>query len=187
MIRVFADLIVKDKRGRITRKKTIECKSFVRQFLELLFVQFGQTETSVKDTNGTSRTPRPYTYTFKANAPSGNTSYGILVGTGTTSPTISDYKMESLINHGSGGGQLQYGAVTFGDPTCDATTCYFTITRDFSNGSGGDITVHEIGLAVMAYDSGSKYFLAIRDVVSGGISVPNGQTLTLNYRIKVTA
>ena len=28
----------------------------------------------------------------------------------------------------------------------------------------------------------TAYFLIIRDVISGGIDVPNGQTLTVNYR-----
>jgi hypothetical protein len=80
---------------------------------------------------------------------------------------------------------MNYGAVTWGLPTSDATTSQFTITRNIANVSGGPVTVNEAGL----YVRGSKYtshyyFMTIRDVIGGGIVVPNGQTLTVNYRIQ---
>ena len=85
-----------------------------------------------------------------------------MVGTGNTAPTINDYNLESKISHGTGAGQLQYGAVTFGEPTCDASSCHFTITRDFSNSSGAEIVVYEIGLICRAVDGGNDKALIIR-------------------------
>ena len=185
MVKLYADLAIKNKEAKIVWKKTIECKSFVRQFLEILLTQMGQFYVSSKDTDGTSINLRPRNENYKVNAGSGDANFGIVVGTGNTAPTINDYNLESKISHGTGAGQLQYGAVTFGEPTCDASSCHFTITRDFSNSSGAEIVVYEIGLICCAVDGGNDKALIIRDVISAGISIPNGQTLTINYRIKV--
>jgi hypothetical protein len=83
---------------------------------------------------------------------------------------------------------MQYGALTFGAPSTDnVSIAQFTITRNFANSSGASITVNEIGLYVQSYKlnggpQGVGYFMTIHDVISGGIAVPNGQTLTVNYR-----
>lgn len=180
------ELTVKDKDGKVTEQRVLKSKSFVKQFLELLWVQaypIGRvTYWSIRDTSDTLRNIPEEISNYAANAASGISSYGILVGTGTTAPTISDYKLETQIAHGVGVGQLQYGAVTFAAPAWDTTATQFTITRNFANASGGAITVNEIGLSVVGYVS--YYFLTIRDVIGGGISVPNGQTLTVNYRLQ---
>lgn len=181
------ELTVKDKNGKITDRRVMRSKSFVRQFLELLWVQAFQIPEvapySVRVTGNTLQDICESAYTFATDAPAGNTTFGIIVGTGTTAPTIDDYAIETLITHGVGAGQLQYSAITFGAPASDTTTSQFTITRDFANGSGGAITVNEIALYVEAYLSTKTYYLmVIRDVIAGGISVPDGQTLTVNYR-----
>ncbi|MBA7715270.1 hypothetical protein ES703_124311 [subsurface metagenome] len=181
------ELTVKDKDGKVTEHRVMRSKSFVRQFLELLWVQANQLYTdsaySIRDTGNILRDIRASGYLFRADAGSGVETHGIIVGTGTTAPTIDDYAIETAIAHGTGAGQLQYSAVTFGAPASDTTTSQFTITRDFANGSGGAVTVNEIGLYVRAVGDGTDYyFMTIRDVIAGGISVPDGQTLTVNYR-----
>ena len=183
------ELIVSDKGGKITEQRVLKSKSFVRQFLELLWVQANllhvDSAYSIRDTGNTLRAIRFSGYLFRAGAGSGVVTYGISVGTGTTAPTINDYVIQTAIAHGTGAGQLQFSAVTFGAPASDSTTSQFTITRNFANGSGGAITVNEIGLYVYALGDGTAYyFMTIRDVISGGISVPNGQTLTVNYRLQ---
>ena len=121
------------------------------------------------------------------NAGAGVTTFGTVVGTGNTAPTINDYVMETPIAHGAGAGQLQYGAVSWGAPSSDASVSQFTITRNFANGSGGDITVNEIGLIMNSqYGDVELNYLTVRDVVGGGILVPDGETLTVNYRIQAT-
>jgi len=81
--------------------------------------------------------------------------------------------------------------VAYGLPASDATTSSFTITRNFANASGNPITVSEIGLYIKAQEGrfdGSarqtRIFMTIRDVLAGGIAVPNGETLTVNYRFQ---
>jgi len=184
------ELIVKDKGGKITdHRGPMRSESFVRQFLDLLWIQVYQLPeimaANVRDITNTVRTINCGGHIFGCDGGVGVTTLGIIVGTGNTAPTINDYVIETPIAHGVGAGQLQYGGVTYGLPASDATTSHFTITRDFANGSGGAITVNEIGLYVEGWDQagGAAYdFMTIRDVIGGGIPVPNGQTLTINYR-----
>lgn len=187
------EMTVKDSLGKITEHRgPIRSESFVRQFLELLWVQMYQLEElatySIRDTGNTLRDVYSSENTFLSDAGAGETTHGIIVGTGNTAPTIDDYVIETLIAHGVGGGQLQYGGVTFGAPASDAAVSQFTITRDFANNSGGAITVNECGLYVTARALPfiACYFVTIRDVIGGGIPIPDGQTLTLNYRPQAT-
>jgi len=186
------ELIVKDKDGNITEKRVLRSKSFVRQFMELLWVQFqwlgAKDAVCAHSFDDRDASIFGYFYNWNANAAIGATDRGIVVGTGSTAPTIDDYTLQTQIGHGTGAGQLQYSAVTFGAPASDSTTSQFTVTRDFANSSGGAITVRELGLVVRVQtdtDASSAWSLmVIRDVITGGISVPNGQTLTVNYRIQ---
>ncbi|MBA7677148.1 hypothetical protein ES703_85397 [subsurface metagenome] len=179
------ELTVKDKDGRVTDHRLMRSKSFVRQFLELLWIQAYQVPElicmDVRDTSNVVQDICESGYTFAANAGDTDDTFGPIVGTGTTAPTIDGYAIETKIAHGVGAEDLQYGTVTWGAPTSDATTSQFTITRDFANASGGAITVNEVALYVKAWDDG-HYFMIIRDKITGGIAVPNGQTLTVNYR-----
>jgi hypothetical protein len=141
----------------------------------------GGTGVSVPDTSNVSRNPGGGA--FQLNGPAGNTSYGPVVGTGTGAYDWDNYALTTLIAHGTGAGQLSYGQTTFNAPQTSGNDRYYEIIRTFQNQSGGGITVNEIGL--YAY-SGSYYFCFARDVLGTGVTVPNGQTLTVTYKIKVT-
>ncbi|MCD6132245.1 MAG: hypothetical protein J7J61_09110 [Candidatus Hydrothermae bacterium] len=184
---LWIEAIVKDKKGRVTKRLKRKAHSFVANFIKCLAVKFASGIEAIVDTGGTTQNVYRYNYDFAANAGSGDTNFGILVGTGTNSVSINDTALQTQIAHGTGTGQLQYGGVTYGATACDTTKCECTITRDFANGSGGDITVYELGLAWKMYDGSNRYILVARDVVSAGITVPNGQTLTVNYKIRATA
>lgn len=190
---------VRDKEGQLAvdprtsmlnhGKKKAE--SFVRQFLELLVVVFAHPSVflpwAIRDTGNTVRNayvtyPGNDRLFFQCNGGVGDTNQGVVVGTGNTAPTIDDYKLETPIAHGVGAGQLSYAAQAWGVPASDVTTSHFTVTRNISNNSGGAITVNEVALYVQGYDGSARYFMIIRDVIAGGINVPNGQTLTVNYR-----
>jgi len=191
-IGAILELTVSDKNGNITQKRVMKSESFVRQFLELLWVNFQNLDYRsgryCADVYGGVACVRADRRLWTAGGAIGETHRGILVGTGTNVPTINDYTIQTLISHGTGAGQLQYSAVTFGAPSSDATTSQFTVTRNFANGSGAQVTVHELTLVVQSYaDSNIQYsHMIIRDMIPGGIAVPNGQTLTVNYRIQVT-
>jgi hypothetical protein len=171
-------------------------ESYVKQFLQLLYCVMGAVPASnyvtVKNTSNAdiqvAAHCKLYQTSFMSdvNGGAGITTYGIVVGTGAVAPTINDYALGTLIAHGTGAGQLQYSATTYGAPAADTTTSQCTITRNFANASGGAITVNEIGLYCQCRSradntNSTTYFMLIRDA-TGGISVPNGQTLTVNYR-----
>lgn len=188
------ELTVRDKNGKVTEKRVLKSKSFVRQFLELLWIQVFPIPEAVlynmRDTSNVLQNICNSSFTFAANDVAGSILFGAVVGTGAVAPTINDYHLGTIILHDAApptAGRLQYGAVTFGAPASDATTSQFTITRNFANASGGAITVNEIGLYVKAYLYNVTYYcMTIRDVIGGGILVPNGQTLTVNYRLQAT-
>jgi len=185
------EIIVADKDGKVTDHRVQKSQSFVRGFLELLWINMKPVEEVdpylITDIYGVPRGIGGTAMTFGCSAAIGDASKGIRVGTGTVAPTINDTGLQTPIAHGAGAGQLQYSSVTFGAPASDVTTSQFTITRNFANASGASITVNEIGLQLRAHRQDSAFFfLVIRDVIAGGIAVPNGQTLTVNYRPQCT-
>lgn len=117
------------------------------------------------------------------NGPAGNTNYGPVVGTGTGAFDFDNYALGTLIAHGTGSGQLSYGLVTFNAPQTSGNDRYFEIIRTFQNLSGAQIDVNEIGLYG---NSASVYFCLAREVLGSAIQIPNGQTLTVTYKIKIT-
>jgi hypothetical protein len=179
-----------DPNGKITNHIGPKpSESFLRAFMEHLFIMFSNIldgdPIQMRDTSNNLIDIGKTATFLNTDGAAGAVTSGIIVGTGNTAPTINDYVIETLIAHGVGAGQLQYSIVTYGAPAADATTSQFTITRNFANGSGGAITVNEVGLYVETAPGGTPvpyYFMTIRDVIAGGISVPNGQTLTVNYR-----
>jgi hypothetical protein len=167
-------------------------ESFVRGFLDMLnSMMYGANGLSAgfaQDLWGGYTSITQQYQNMSAMGAVGAYSWGIAVGTGTIAPTISDVSLQTIIAHGSGAGQLNFSAMTYGAPTSDVTRSQFYLTRDFSNASGGSITVNEAGLFLYnnplnGTPPSTEVILAIRDVIAGGYAVPNGQTLVLNYMI----
>ena len=191
------ELIVTDKEGNITEKRVMKSESFVRQFMELLYITVTSPYTDntypVRDTGNAVRNCRKNvgsSYTpFRCDAGAGVITNGIVVGTGVVAPTINDYALGTKINHGIGAGQLQYSNMAIAYPAINGFISQLTLTRDFSNGPAGAVTVNEIGIYVQFRDATAttRYFMVIRDTIVGGIAVPAGVTLTINYRIQATA
>ena len=183
-------LQIKDqKTGKVEWERKFVSHSFVKQFLQMLWIFFSQVSTYmgnfgdllITDTAGVVQDGLVATSgMFDVTAVANDDTHGIQVGTDNTAETINDYVLGTLVAHGVGAGQLQYGAVAFGAPSDDGTTSQFTITRDFANNSGGTITVEEIGL--VAY-CGGYYLLMIHDT-TGSINVLDGKTLTVNYQVQ---
>jgi hypothetical protein len=122
------------------------------------------------------------------NAPTTNTSYGILVGTGTTAPATLDYKMQTLTAHGSGANQMLYGATSVGGAGVNGANVDTVISRIVVNGSGGSITLKEVGMAICITTNGSlntqTYFLIAHDAVNQAVA--NGEIALVSYDIRTT-
>ena len=192
ILEAFVELEVKGPDGTVKERREFKSESFLRQWMEMLYLQFNGgpqwSGVDVRDTGNTVREIVGRALNWRADAGVGVDDYGILIGSGTTAPTLNDYAMETLIVHGVGAGQLQYSDMAIAQPAINLTVSQVTVTRDFANASGGAVTVNEVGLAITGYDAThtTRYILVIRDVIAGGISVPNGDTLTVNYRIQAS-
>jgi hypothetical protein len=121
-----------------------------------------------------------------ANAPAGDTTYGILAGTGGAAPASNDYKIQTLIAQGIGSGQLQYQATAVGASGIVGANVDTIIARVVVNGSGGTITITEVGLVVALDNSNPTvcYFLIIHDAVNQAVN--NGAVAILSYDIRTT-
>jgi hypothetical protein len=207
---------VRDKYGRILGVHRQQAKSLLKNFAKMLRTILvpavptttGQSTVSLTDTGGTSKTfygayigyysaAGVYAGVFPmcANAPSGNDAYGILVGTSASPVNRDQYQLGGKIAHGSGSGQLSYGAMTVEDTDGTPPDTVFRLIRTFTNNTTDPITVYEIGLtianchqpAATSFNPTISYFLIARDVLSSPQTIPAGATLTVRYIFKVTA
>jgi hypothetical protein len=197
-IQLLHRIDIYDKTGKLV-KTTGDRKShsFVLQFLQILELHMAHIYSSnpdgvtVKDTDGNNRTWSYTSSQYVANtlaveAPSTDDSYGILVGTGTTAPTLDNYALETKITHGSGSGQLQYGATSVAAAAIVGSNVDMVISRTFINASGASITIREVGLALreMWYGSTNYKFLIAHDAVNQ--MVENTYIAVVTYTVRVT-
>ena len=175
---------VKDKNGQLKSYKKHKANSTVRSMIDLMYSLMSEAAytNGGKDTSNATQSPTHNAATnFYCNALAGNALYGLVVGSGTNAVTINDYALQTLIAHGVGAGQLSYGAMNFVAPAVAGSTKSFTLVRIFTNSSGSDITVNEIGIYVK---SNTIYYCIERSLSTQVI--PNTLTGTLTYTCSVT-
>jgi len=209
--------IVKDKDGKIIKQHKQRSHSFVSNFLALLATGFatyyqynpgnvyGYWSKSTTE-NYILYNPNSYVINaiFDLNAGANDSAYGIVVGSGTATPTPNDYALGNQIVNGTGNGQLVYNAHTINPapqsgssaalqtqsttpsvgllPVSGNTTSW-QISRTFQNQSGASITVSEVGI----YTNVVNYMvLIIHDLLSSPITIPNNAVLTIVYTISVS-
>jgi hypothetical protein len=180
-LKVYCLVEVKDK-GKVIYSKKFESHSFVGQWLQLLYGMFGQNSLSFLNNNFPAESIN--VNALQMNAGSGNQNFGIQVGSGTTK-SINDTGLATLIPNGNSAGQLAYGAMSFISPTINASTNQgnTSISRSFTNNSGGSVTVSEVGVVLRTYasDRNSYFVFIIHDILSSPITLANGQVLTVTY------
>ena len=181
---LFYDYEIKNQEGKLIKKqKLIESKSFVKAFIQALAEAFGNMSVSIIDTSNTVCTVSPSSgFVWNASSAAGTIVNGLVVGTGTNAVTIDDYKLQTLIAHGSTTGKLQYGASTVSLPSFTTTVGSIILTRVFSNNSSGSITINEIGIYNIM---GNNYYFCIARDIPTPIILAIGEQLTLNYTIGV--
>jgi len=189
-----AGLLQLGVRVRITRKDGVveedpwrRSESFTQQFLQMMESAFEDaSKGSVRDTINTLRTiagpNQASTSWMELDTAAADDTKGMQVGTGTTAPTVADYVMEALIAHGVGGGQLQYGTTEIIAPIIVSGNVELRIHRGFTNGSGGPITVKEIGLTV--WNQGTYEFLIVRDLYE--FTIADGDVAVVEYKLITT-
>ena len=180
---------------KITDKETGKVEYYDRShswnigMLVVLFISYAQASPSnqYKDTGGTLRTystPADNSrYWGVAVAGSGIDSFGILVGTDSTTENPEDDNLVQKCAQGTGTGQLQYGSCVVGNAVNASGTMSFSIARQISNNSGATITLREVGLYLGICVSTTQYYICcIRDVI-GDTPVTTGSTKIAEYII----
>ena len=214
--------IVKDKDGKIIKVHKQHSHSFVSNFLAIIASTLASSYfQSINNTtygyffiltNGSYAQYNPDTYVFNAllnlNDKANDSTYGIVVGTGTATPTPNDYALGNQIQNGTGNGQLVYGAHTINPaPVSNGSISWYTtttppssgllpvsgnttswqISRTFQNQSGASITVSEVGLITETFTGTEGVFaLLAHDLLSSPITIPNNAVLTIVYTISVS-
>jgi hypothetical protein len=173
--------------------------SFVLQFMQWLEAQIAgpfhgySDDVVMRDTSNTLRTMSTTDWNNwgtshcapgAIEAASNDDSCGIVVGTGTTAPANSDYKIETKIAQGSAATQLQHGATACSAGNINGANVDMVISRMFINGSGGTITLKEIGLYLKNALQTTWVFLLIHDAVNQTIN--NGEVALVSYDIRTT-
>ena len=116
---------------------------------------------------------------------------GIVLGTGTTSVTPTDFALATIIADGTSSSQLEYLSSSGSGLTISAPSGSFTLERLFRNSSGGTITVNEVGVYSTAMDSTTSPenngICIIRDIVSPGFAINDGEYARVIYTLSITA
>jgi hypothetical protein len=185
------DVEIKDKDGIIISRVNKIANSLVIYFIDKMYQFNAFTSGSIKDTGNTVRTVYGYQASgnnyalISAVAGSGDATIGIVVGTGTTAVTMTDYVLQTKINHGSGSGQLSYNAQSFTAPSTVGSTRSYTIQRTWNNLSGADITINEVGIYISDKSSGVDYRFLLDRTLST-FTIPNSGGGTVTYTISIT-
>jgi hypothetical protein len=106
----------------------------------------------------------------------GDAATGIVIGSGTTPPSRTDYTLVNKIPHGTGIGQIYYNRQTY-----ELLTDYsFRLTREFTN-AGSDLSVAEAGLIYNTCIAGTaRTLLLLRDTFTP-VSVTTGNGIRVRY------
>jgi len=209
-------ITVKDKNGKIIKQHKQHSHSFLMNFAAMLATTMLNPYPSFNNfyyfriTSGTWYSlDNANTYAsdlFSMLNGANNSTYGIVVGTGTATPTPNDFELGNQIINGTGSGQLSYGAhsisptagtsalqagtstPTQGILTPSGNTTSFSVSRTFQNQSGASITVSEVGIMsnTQEYNNVTNPVLLIHDLLSSAITIPNGGVMAITYTISVS-
>lgn len=125
-----------------------------------------------------------------ANALEDDDGFGIVLGTDDTAETNNDHALGSKITQGNGSGQLEYSPMSYVAPRINGQYVDLVLIRSFYNNSGESITAYEFGLYTKQARAASPTWTTwcmIRDTDSLGKTVLHGDTMTVQYTLRVGA
>lgn len=169
--------------GKVVRRRRV-CRSYVKNMVIALWCQMGQQTQNTTNTDGTSGTLNSGSTLFDVAGTIDTSTIGPRIGTGTTAVASTDTKLVTEIVTGSGSGQMRHLATTFNNLINDSAGNAFQVIRPFVNNSGASITVNECGMYCPG-TAGGKYLCIVRDLISGGVAVAAGKTLTITYDVRI--
>jgi len=167
----------------------------VENYYRHMAMLFASRTETFRDIGGNNRALRESCYTkswcdngsatlypaIEVDSSEGDSSYGIVVGTSDTPPTLSDYAINK-IPHGVSPGQLYYYATELSGVIVSGSVIELEVTRRFMNQSSEDVEVKEFGL--IGKLRGYRILLA-REVST--VTVPaEGGVLEVSFKFKTT-
>jgi hypothetical protein len=209
MIRSYFQFIAHDAAfNEVRRTHRRRSRSFVQGFLKIQYGLFDEGNigtVTITDIDGASITPsgsanseylqfratgagRSSKNLYRSDVGLSGEDCGIVLGTGTTAVAPTDFQLATQILDGTSSGKLEYFPSSGTDLTVSNPTGSFTLERLFRNSSGGLITVNEVGVYASSTNTNTvKGVCIIRDIVSPGFGIANGEYARVIYTISVTA
>lgn len=185
----FITATVRDRNGKVLRRRGYPLRSFLRAYNHLLCAQTRQQANpspaiETNDTGGTLRSLRNGD-DWGCNAGTAYTAIGIRVGTDNTAVDIEQHALQAPIAEGAGAGQMNHQTTSFNFIGVVGDVCSFEIERVIVNNSGGGIGVEEMAIYCRGNTVGdtTRFFCITRDLASE--AVPDGGSITVTYTIRV--
>jgi hypothetical protein len=201
----FYEGIIKDPSGEVVDHILSKSNSWVRNGLNMLAcitmlntylggaANYGAGYLNVKRTDntilyGANGIYAPWHNLAECGA-AGASGEGIVVGSGSAAESFEDHVLGTKIAHGTGAGQLSYGALSSVSTAWNAGTSKWSrvLQRVFTNNTGNNVTISEIGYYMQgATIGGNAYsdamgFMIIRDLLPSSVVLANGQSYTVTY------
>lgn len=178
-IKIQVRAIIHNKKGQIL--KTYPWKnanSLIKAFIQILMVQMSYANQTIKDTSNVNQSVPAAIMNLYAMAGAATTTYGILIGSGTTPVAMTDYKLETQITT-----NVAHGAQEIALQNPNASTWRINLTRVFTNNTGGTLGIKEVALYLCAIST--LYFFCCERTLYA-VDVPDGYPITFIYRITIT-
>jgi hypothetical protein len=178
----------------------------LRNFYNYLFSSFASVNGSdatnfqdgninIKDTGGTVRSGAnaltfgsvyDKTSTFGFYRAAGSNASGGQAGTSSTAIGFDDYALNSLIAHGTDGGQMSYGVTEAPSRSWSDPVMTIQQARTITNSSGNTITIKNVGIVGGVWLNTLLYnTLMVADVITD-VAVANGESIRVVHRFSVT-
>lgn len=187
-VQLLIRAVVRDPDGKLisdTGQKP--SRSYVIQFLEFIYALGPGINRSATCTTGTEGS---YYYGgatsmshFYLNAPVYEATYGIVIGTDDTAVTNDNFKLAAQLTEGTGAGNITHNVMIVGAAAVVGANVDLVFKRAFTNSTGSTIIVKEAG-AYVPYST--NRFCIIRDILAGGVEVPDKCSLTIIYTARTT-
>jgi hypothetical protein len=178
-IKLQVRAIIHTKDGRIFIKYPWKnANSLINAFIQILMAQMTQANQTIKDVLNANISVPAYSQNFQAIAELGNTTYGILIGSGTTPVAMADYKLETQIIT-----NVAHAATSIALQNPNASTWRIALSRIFTNNTGGILAIKEVALYIVGAAT-PNYFCGERTLYS--VDVPDTYPITFQYRITIT-
>ena len=178
-LKIEIQAVLTDPDGNVIRRYPWKrANSLLKQFIQILMTQLSSTSQTVTETDGTTTDGAENASNLDCAAAAAATTKGIVIGTGETAVTMTDYKLQTQVIT-----NITHAAVTFATENPDASIWRAAISRGFTNNTGATLSVKEVGL--YCNFTGTTIYVCI-DRTLYAVDVPSGVTLTLTYRITIS-